>query len=80
MFNRVKSYLQKRFSTSQVPLAVDNTDDTSERVAVAAAAATKPVAAAYYPSWASYSRTPESLDFSKFDILFYGASGRVVSL
>lgn len=32
-----------------------------------------PIAAAYYPSWSAGSRSPESLDYSKFDILFFGA-------
>lgn len=34
--------------------------------------ASTPIAAAYYPWWSAWARTPESLDFSKFDILFYG--------
>ena len=29
--------------------------------------------ASYYPSWCVDDRPPESLDFSKFDIVFYGA-------
>ena len=32
----------------------------------------KLVAAAYYPDWSADSWPPESLDYSKFDILFYG--------
>lgn len=31
-----------------------------------------PIAAAYYPAWSTDSNPPEKLDFSKFDILFYG--------
>ena len=31
-----------------------------------------PIAAAYYPDWASDSNPPASLDFSKFDILLFG--------
>lgn len=30
------------------------------------------VAASYYPYWAVYSNPPENIDFSKFDILFFG--------
>ncbi|KAF9819455.1 hypothetical protein IEO21_02063 [Rhodonia placenta] len=33
--------------------------------------ATKPVAAAYYPDWASDTNPPSDLDFSKFDILLF---------
>ena len=33
-----------------------------------------PIAAAYYPDWASDSNPPGSLDFSKFDILLFGTS------
>lgn len=36
--------------------------------------ATTPVAAAYYPDWSADSVPPESLDYSKFDILFFGKS------
>ena len=36
-------------------------------------AATQQIMASYYPSWCVDDRPPESLDFSKFDILFYGA-------
>uniref|UniRef100_A0A8H8CJU2 Chitinase n=1 Tax=Psilocybe cubensis TaxID=181762 RepID=A0A8H8CJU2_PSICU len=32
---------------------------------------TKPIAAAYYPSWASDSSPPHKIDFSKFDVLFF---------
>lgn len=38
------------------------------------AKAASPIAAAYYPWWSAWTRTPESLDFSKFDIIFYGLS------
>lgn len=31
-----------------------------------------PIAAAYYPDWASDSNPPAALDFSKFDILLFG--------
>lgn len=31
-----------------------------------------PVAAAYYPWWSVYNYPPENLDYSKFDILFFG--------
>ena len=30
------------------------------------------VAAAYYPDWSADSWPPESLDYSKFDVLFFG--------
>ena len=33
-----------------------------------------PIAAAYYPDWSAGSNPPEKIDFSKFDILFFGAS------
>ena len=36
------------------------------------AAATSLIAAAYYPDWSADSWPPESLDYSKFDILFFG--------
>ncbi|KAI0336889.1 glycoside hydrolase [Trametopsis cervina] len=35
------------------------------------AAAASPIAAAYYPDWSADSWPPESLDYSKFDILFF---------
>lgn len=41
------------------------------------AEAKKPIAAAYYTSWSSWSNPPNKIDFSKFDILFYGAPQRV---
>ena len=44
-----------------------------------AAEATTPIAAAYYPDWSSDSNPPSSLDFSKFDILLFGASVVIVS-
>ncbi len=31
-----------------------------------------PVAAAYYPDWSAWSNPPNKVDFSKFDILFFG--------
>ena len=31
------------------------------------------VAAAYYPDWSADTIPPESLDYSKFDILYFGA-------
>lgn len=33
-----------------------------------------PVAAAYYPEWAVDSNPPEGLDYSKFDVIFFGES------
>jgi len=30
------------------------------------------LAAAYYPDWCASTRPPENIDFSKFDILFFG--------
>lgn len=36
------------------------------------AAASSLVAAAYYPDWAAGSNPPESLDYSKFDVLLFG--------
>jgi chitinase len=37
------------------------------------AAASSPIAAAYYPDWSADSWPPESLDYSKFDVIFFGA-------
>ncbi len=48
-------------------LAVDLHGDVS-------AEATTPIAAAYYPDWAADSNPPNKLDFSKFDILYFGTS------
>ncbi len=31
-----------------------------------------PIAAAYYPDWSVDTNPPEKIDFSKFDILFFG--------
>ena len=33
-----------------------------------------PIAAAYYPDWSAGSNPPNQIDFSKFDILFFGTS------
>ena len=47
----------------------------SRKAALAAQAkvtAASPIAAAYYPDWSADSIPPESLDYSKFDILFFG--------
>lgn len=47
----------------------------SRKAALAAqaqVAAASPIAAAYYPDWSADSNPPESLDYSKFDILFFG--------
>lgn len=35
---------------------------------------TRPIAAAYYPDWANDTNPPQDLNFSKFDILLFGAS------
>lgn len=35
-------------------------------------AAATPIAAAYYPDWSADSIPPESLDYSRFDVLFFG--------
>ncbi|PFH50382.1 glycoside hydrolase family 18 protein [Amanita thiersii Skay4041] len=35
------------------------------------AGASQPIVASYYPSWCSDERPPETIDFSKFDILFF---------
>jgi chitinase len=40
--------------------------------AQAGIAATSRVAAAYYPDWSADTVPPESLDYSRFDILFFG--------
>lgn len=34
--------------------------------------AATPIAAAYYPDWAFDATPPENLDYTKFDILFFG--------
>ena len=36
-------------------------------------AAATPIAAAYYPDWSADSIPPESLDYSRFDVLFFGS-------
>lgn len=33
------------------------------------------VASAYYPSWAASSVPPETVDYAKYDIVFFGACG-----
>jgi chitinase len=38
------------------------------------AAASSLIAASYYPDWAVDTNPPENIDFSKFDILFFGPS------
>lgn len=32
----------------------------------------KPIAASYYPAWASGTVAPSDIDFSKFDVIFFG--------
>ena len=44
------------------------------------ATSTTPVAAAYYPDWATGTIAPQDIDFSKFDILLFGTSSRPVSV
>ena len=34
----------------------------------------KPIAASYYPAWASGTVAPSDINFSKFDIIFFGKS------
>lgn len=34
----------------------------------------KPIAASYYPAWASGTVAPSDIDFSKFDVIFFGES------
>lgn len=34
----------------------------------------RPIAAAYYPTWSAGSTPPDKIDFSRFDILFFGMS------
>ena len=36
------------------------------------ASATTPIAASYYPDWVDDTLPPEQLDYSKFDVLFFG--------
>lgn len=36
------------------------------------ATSTTPVAAAYYPDWATGTIAPQDIDFSRFDILLFG--------
>lgn len=43
---------------------VETTDDVK--------ALATPIAAAYYPDWSTGTNPPEGIDFSKFDILFFG--------
>lgn len=51
--------------TRKVALEVQN-----QLISVAAT----PIAASYYPDWVVDSNPPESLDYSKFDVLFFGES------
>lgn len=37
-----------------------------------APAASSAVAAAYYPDWAAGTLPPENIDFSKFDLIYFG--------
>lgn len=46
---------------------IANVQDANEVEATATV-----VAAAYYPDWSAGSHPPEKIDFSKFDILFFG--------
>lgn len=39
-----------------------------------------PIAAAYYPDWSAGTNPPENIDFSKFDILFFGSQIFVLSM
>lgn len=48
--------------------------DGSETDDQVKAAASSLIAASYYPDWAADSNPPEDIDFSKFDILFFGVS------
>jgi chitinase len=56
-------------NTSAVPTSAGVSTRPQQRVLAAAGASQ--IAASYYPSWSVWSRPPESLDFSKFDILFF---------
>jgi chitinase len=44
---------------------ITNADSEPEAKAV-------PIAAAYYPTWSASTNPPNTIDFSKFDILFFG--------
>jgi chitinase len=46
--------------------------DALAAAATLSAQASSPIAASYYPDWVGDSNPPESIDFSKFDILFFG--------
>ena len=46
---------------------------TTPDAAAAAAAITTPIAASYYPYWAAGRVPPEGLDYSRWDILYYGS-------
>ncbi|KAF8628575.1 hypothetical protein AX17_005971 [Amanita inopinata Kibby_2008] len=46
-------------------------DCVSRSVNASSLTTTQPVLAAYYPTWSVDDHSPESLDFSKFDILFF---------
>jgi chitinase len=56
----------------------DALPSTLTRTAAAAIAselstAAVPIAAAYYPDWSMYTLPPEKIDYSQFDILFFGS-------
>ena len=71
-------FLSKSADAMKAPSLEDALPSTLSRKAALevqaqlAAAATSPIAAAYYPDWSANSWPPESLDYSKFDIIFFG--------
>jgi len=58
-------------SSVAIPLMVSENMVLNVETATTSVAAT-PIAASYYPDWSAGSCPPSELDFSKFDILFFG--------
>jgi chitinase len=54
-------------------MAASSKSSDATASAAAAVAPTSMHYAAYYPGWSAYANPPEKLDFSKFDILYFGS-------
>ena len=61
---------KEKIDTEDVLPSSFSTNQASQGESITSAAS--PIAAAYYPDWSADSRPPESLDYSLFDILFFG--------
>lgn len=67
------------FNSTIFPEAVDNPPAMISRNMATISSASgepetnaAPIAAAYYPTWSAATNPPNKIDFSKFDILFFG--------